>query len=42
VPIGGGMFVVDIFTFELIAETPNVRSDFAGTICPALGGASAL
>ncbi len=40
--VGAGMFLVDLFTFELIVETPNVRSDFAATICPALGGASAL
>jgi hypothetical protein len=38
--VGGGMYVVDIFTFELLKETPNARSDLAATICPALGGAA--
>jgi hypothetical protein len=40
--VAGGLYIVDIFTFELLKETPNAQSDFAGTICPALGGASAL
>jgi hypothetical protein len=38
--VGGGMYVVDIFTFELLKETPNARSDLAETICPALGGST--
>jgi hypothetical protein len=40
--VAGGLYVVDIFTFELLRETPNVRSDLAATICPALGGAAAV
>lgn len=36
--VAGGLYVVDIFTFELLRETPNVNSDLAATICPALGG----
>jgi hypothetical protein len=37
--VAGGLYIVDIFTFELLEETPNVNSDLAATICPALGGA---
>jgi hypothetical protein len=37
--VAGGLYIVDIFTFELLKETPNVNSDLAATICPALGGA---
>jgi hypothetical protein len=40
--VAGGLYVVDIFTFELLEETPNVHSDLAATICPALGGAPAV
>jgi hypothetical protein len=34
----GGLYIVNIFTFELLTETPNVDSDLGATICPALGG----
>jgi hypothetical protein len=40
--VAGGLYVVDIFTFELLQETPNADSDFASTICAALGGAPAV
>lgn len=36
-----GLFVVDLFTGEVVRDTPNSGSDFAQTNCTALGGAPA-
>jgi hypothetical protein len=33
--------IVDLFTGEIIKQTPNAGADAAATICTALGGAPA-
>jgi hypothetical protein len=38
---GAGLFELVQSTGEFLRFTPNTRTDFAGTICPALGGAPA-
>jgi len=37
----GGQTVLDLTTGELVKYTPNSAPDFAGVICPALGGSPA-
>jgi hypothetical protein len=40
--VGAGRYVLDLATFELLETTPNTGAEsFAGTVCPALGGAPA-
>jgi hypothetical protein len=36
-----GLVVVDLNTGELIKSTPNNSADYAGILCPLLGGAPA-
>jgi hypothetical protein len=38
---GAGLIAFDIATGEVFRATPDAKSDFAATICPALGGAPA-
>ncbi len=38
---GTGLLAVDLFTGEVLKETPKVQGDVAATLCPALGGAPA-
>ena len=42
VVVGAGEALVDTSTGELLKFTPNFKPDFAGVICPALGGAPAI
>jgi hypothetical protein len=41
VVVHAGQTVLDLTTGELVKFTPNSGSDFAGVICPALGGSPA-
>jgi hypothetical protein len=38
---GAGLYVQDLVTGEVVRETANAKTDVAGTLCPALGGAPA-
>jgi hypothetical protein len=38
---GAGLYVQDLITGEVVRETTNAKTDVAGTLCPALGGAPA-
>ena len=38
---GAGLYLQDLATGEVVLETPNAKTDVAGTLCPALGGAPA-
>jgi hypothetical protein len=40
--VSAGQFIVDFRKGAIIKRTPNIDPDFAGVICPALGGSSAI